>query len=66
MEPLSKIQTLTALAPSSIFQLPGAGAEEFRQLSALVKSCETYRLILSPDPADVHHCLVEFLRSYGT
>ena len=40
---------LTALAPSTIFQLPGAGAQDFHQLADLVRRVPSYTLALGTD-----------------
>lgn len=44
--PVSPAVALAAVAPSTLFQLPGARAETFRRLSALVNQVPCYRLIL--------------------
>ena len=41
--------SLTALAPSSIFQLPGAGAQALEQLACLVRNVPSYLLELGTD-----------------
>ena len=46
-EPASSAQALTALAPTTLFQLPGAGREAFRRLAALA----------GQGPGDVEHHL---------
>ena len=48
-EPASSAQALTALAPTTLFQLPGAGREAFRRLAALVRSTPAYSLALGRD-----------------
>ncbi|MGA0332576.1 MAG: hypothetical protein ACO3NW_01315 [Kiritimatiellia bacterium] len=62
-EPFSKIKTLRALAPSSLFQLPYAGISDFEGLSALVKESPTYRLRLGTEPQEIHEALVAFLHA---
>ena len=46
LKPVSQISALRALAPSSIFQLPGAGKSEFETLTRLVKEIPCYSLEL--------------------
>ncbi len=46
LRPVSQISALRALAPSSIFQLPGAGRTEFETLARLVKEIPCYALEL--------------------
>jgi hypothetical protein len=54
---------LTALAPSTIFQLPGNGAQAFRLLAGLVRRTPTYELALGADisrvPSVVENLLSE-------
>ncbi|MBU0678741.1 MAG: serine kinase [Verrucomicrobia bacterium] len=60
--PLSPIAGLKALAPSTIFQLPGAGRRAFETLSALVKRVPCHALHLGPDRneiPDVIRCFLE-------
>lgn len=49
VRPVSQIAALRALAPSSIFQLAGAGRSEFEALARLVKSIPCYALELGRD-----------------
>lgn len=49
LKPVSQIAALRALAPSSIFQLAGAGRSEFEALARLVKSIPCYALELGSD-----------------
>ena len=46
----SAARALVALAPSSIFQLPGAGSVAFQRMSKLVKTIPVYTLNLGSDP----------------
>jgi hypothetical protein len=46
---VSPAASLLALAPSTIFQLPGAGNTDFERLSALVRQLPSYRLELGTD-----------------
>lgn len=52
VEPLSPGRALQALAPSTVLQLPGAGAKALSTLAALTRRVPTYALRLSPDPRD--------------
>jgi hypothetical protein len=49
----SPAAALKAIAPSTIFQLPGDGTETFRQLSEAVRAVPCYELELGADLADV-------------
>jgi hypothetical protein len=44
LKPLSSVEALKALAPSSLFQVPGAGQEKFRMLARLVKQVPCFEL----------------------
>jgi hypothetical protein len=44
LTPLSSVQALKALAPSSLFQVPGAGQDTFRMLARLVKQVPCFEL----------------------
>ncbi len=50
LKPVSPIAALTALAPSTVFQLPGAGEEAFRFMADLVRHAPAYQLNLSSNP----------------
>lgn len=49
-EPISPIECLKALAPSTLVQLPAASAAVFRGLSAAVRALPCYRFHLGSDP----------------
>lgn len=49
LEPTSAVATLKALAPTSMFQLPGADGATFAHMAALVRQLPCYRLDCSPD-----------------
>lgn len=51
LTPLPAATTLRHLAPTSVLQLSGAGAEDLAALAALVRSVPCYRLGLLPDRA---------------
>ncbi len=50
LHPLSSAKALIALAPSSIFQMPGAGAKDFQHMVKLVKKVPCFSLDLNKDP----------------
>jgi hypothetical protein len=58
----SAIAGLTALAPSTIFQLPGAGAEAFDLLARFAKRVPCYRLDLGTDAARAPELISSLLR----
>ncbi|WFB37402.1 hypothetical protein P3T73_06470 [Kiritimatiellota bacterium B12222] len=64
-EPLSKIKTLRALAPSSLFQLPFSGVADFSALSQVIKTYPTYRLRLGVDPQEIQDVIYAFLQAEG-
>jgi hypothetical protein len=53
IDPLSRAAALQALAPSSMFQLAGPNAEDFRELARLVAGLPAWRLSLGGDPRAV-------------
>lgn len=55
--------SLLALAPSTIFQLPGAGKEEFQFLSEIVRRVPGYALELGSDFDDIPRVIAEFLNT---
>ncbi len=63
IEPASPGEALRALAPTSLFQLAGAGAAAFARLSRLVQQIPIRRLNLGADfehiPAALQRCLSE-------
>jgi hypothetical protein len=50
-----------ALAPSTLFQLPGAGANNFRMIVALTNQLPCFELELGSEPAVVPQLLREFM-----
>ena len=56
---------LTALAPSTIFQLPGAGSNVLQTLSFFVKQVPTYKLELGTDMTHIKKTLEDFLVEQG-
>lgn len=57
---------LTALAPSSIFQLPGAGAEAFHQLARFTQRVPGYVLELGTDIARIPLVILKLLAEIET
>ncbi len=51
VSPLPPAEAFRALAPSTVFQLPGAGSASLASLAALVKSIPCFALSLGGDPA---------------
>ena len=62
LEPVSKAAALQALAPSSMFQLAGPNADDFRELAALVAGRPAWRLSLGGEPRAVPPVLADALR----
>ncbi|NOY98883.1 MAG: serine kinase [Chloroflexi bacterium] len=58
----SSAQTLVALAPGSLFQLPGAGEESFRAMADLVRKVPCYTLALGTDLSRIPMVIERFLR----
>jgi len=58
---ISPAQCLVQLAPSSIFNLPGAGAEDFRNLARFVKGVPSYVLELGADLSAVPDLIMGLL-----
>jgi hypothetical protein len=60
---ISPGQCLTLLAPSSIFNLPAAGEDDFRYLARFVRKVPSYVLELGTDLSAVPGVIVELLSS---
>jgi len=60
---LSAAQTLVALAPGSLFQLPGAGGESFHAMAKLLKQVPCYTLELGTDLYQIPVEIKKFLES---
>jgi hypothetical protein len=61
LKPVSQISALRALAPSSIFQLPGAGRSEFETLTKLVRDIPCYALELGTDLRQIPEVIANLL-----
>ena len=57
-EPVGRAAALQALAPSSMFQLAGPNADDFRELAAMVAARPAWRLWLGGEPRAVPAALV--------
>lgn len=62
LEPISAAAALLALAPSSIFQLPGSGAGELRTLAELARALPCYTLHLGENLEHVVDAVRDVLR----
>jgi len=58
LEPISALHALRAVAPSTIFQMPGDRAAGLSRLAAAVRAVPCHRLLLGPDPTDAHPLLL--------
>lgn len=61
LQPTSPIHALKALAPSSLFQVPGAGQKKFHMLAKLVKQVPCYALELGSDVAAIPAVIARLL-----
>lgn len=61
LKPASAISALKALAPSTLFQLSGAGKTEFNNMTMLVKSIPSYTLSLGTDLTQIPQTIAHFL-----
>ena len=59
--PTASIQALKALAPSSLFQVPGAGHEKFQMLAKLVKQVPCFSLEIGSDIAAIPPVIARLL-----
>jgi len=62
VKPTNPIVALKALAPSTLFQLPGAGNRAFQLMSQLVKSVPCYQLELGTDMQEIPKVILAFLQ----
>jgi hypothetical protein len=58
---ISPILALRALAPSTIFQLPGSGENALKNMSKIVKQVPCYELVLGTDMAQIPEIILELL-----
>ena len=59
--PAAPITALQALAPGTLAQLSGAGAEEFRAISAFVRSVPSYHLELGAETNQIPRVIAQLL-----
>jgi len=59
---LSSAQTLIAMAPGSLFQLPGGDRKSFRAMADLLRQVPSYALELGTDLAQIPNVIERFLR----
>ena len=62
LHPVPSSEAFKALAPSTISQLPGAGAATFRSLGRLVAEVPAFELLLARDFADMGGIIRRFLQ----
>jgi hypothetical protein len=60
---ISASASLLALAPSTIFQLPGAGLEAFKSLGELVKQLPSFALELGTDRSEIPNTISRLITS---
>lgn len=53
LEPVSPMQALIAMAPSSLLQMPGFGQQALSELACMVKGLPCYRLLLGKEMSTV-------------
>jgi hypothetical protein len=61
LQPTTSIHALKALAPSTMFQLPGAGQRRFQTIVRLIKSVPCFTLKLGSDIAAIPPVIARFL-----
>lgn len=57
LTPVSSMSVLKALAPSTLFQLSGAGKDELALMARLVRNIPGFRLALGTDPAEISRAI---------
>jgi hypothetical protein len=65
VRPLSPVQALKALAPSSLFQVPGSGQNKFRMLARLVKQVPCFELELGANIATIPPVIGQLLSEHA-
>jgi hypothetical protein len=63
IEPCGMAQAMLALAPTTLFQLPGLREESFRKMSGFVRGIPAYRLFLGKDSQRIPDILQPFISS---
>ncbi len=64
--PIGSGAAVRALAPSTLFQLPGAGANNFRMIAALTNRLPCFQLELGREVAGVPESLSEFMKRFAS
>lgn len=65
LEAVAPGKAMKALAPSTIFQLSGAGADSFRIMTELVQKVPCYQLNLGTELESVSQCITDLLSVKG-
>jgi len=65
MKPVSPAQALRALAPSTIFQLAGAGGKTFHALASIIRRAPCFEILLGRDFAGIAAALRALLKTNG-
>jgi hypothetical protein len=65
VERIASHEAVLALAPSSVFQLPGDGTEGFRFFAGIAKRLPAFRVKLSEDPVEIAGAIGAFLEGTG-
>jgi hypothetical protein len=63
LHPASAVDVLKALAPSTVFQLPGAGGETLGVLGEIVRRVPGYRLELGPDLPEIAATIRDLIKN---
>jgi hypothetical protein len=66
LQPASSATGLAALAPSTIFQLPGAGKAAFQAMAKIVRQVNCYYLNLGSDMAQISEVILKLLYNNKT
>jgi len=61
IEPVSQMAALRAVAPSTIFQIPGTGDQLLKDITAFVRKLPCYRLSLGSDIAQIPDAILNLL-----
>lgn len=61
LEPLGRAEALRALAPSTLFQVPGDQASSFARMSALIRDLTCWRLFVGGDPQSAQPLIADLL-----
>ena len=59
---VSPIEGLKALAPSTLYMLPAAGAEAMKRMAQLVRDVPSYRLELGTEISQIPNVIIELLK----